>query len=129
MSKSILSTNLQREILTAIDFVKESVTWRPNRDQVHLEKRVRLGHLPSGTTLADYNSIIQLIVNDENATIYLFQFDNISYPVVVTTDKEQVWLVMFGMNGIMETAFPPDKPDKYFRDSRYQLIGELKDII
>jgi hypothetical protein len=129
MSKSILPTNLQREIVTAINFVKESVKWRSNKHWLHLEKRVRLNHLPVTTTPADYNHIIQFIVQDENATVYLFRFDNTNYPVVVTTYEDKVWLAMFGMDGIMETAFPPDRPDDYFQDSRYQLIGKLKDII
>jgi hypothetical protein len=129
MSKSVLPTDLQHEIVTAINFVKESIKWRPNKDQLHLEKRVRLNHLPMMATLSDYNDIIRLIIHDESATVYLFHFDNIVYPVVVTSYENKVWLAMFGMDGVMETAFPPDKPDEYFQDSRYQLIGTLKDII
>lgn len=128
MSKLVSSTDIQHEIKTAINFVKESVKWRPNKDKLHLEKRVRLNHLPVTTTLSDYNDIIQFIVQDENATVYLFRFGNTNYPVVVTTYEDKVWLAMFGMDGTIETAFPPDRPDDYFQDTRYQRIGKLKDI-
>jgi hypothetical protein len=96
---------------------------------LHLAKRIRLGHLLPTTTLLEYNAVIQVIVEDMEAAVYVFQFADIYYPTVVTTYQERIWLAMFGMDGIMETAFPPDRPHTYFNEPKYQLVGKLKDIL
>jgi hypothetical protein len=83
----------------------------------------------SATTVSDYNTIIQHIVRDNEATVYVFQFGNTYYPTIVTIYQKRVWLVMFGMDGIMETAFPPDKPEDYFKGPSFQLVGKLEDIL
>ncbi len=60
--------------------------------------------------------------------MYLFLYNNISYPTVVTTVQNRVWLAMIGLNGIMETAFPPDDSETYLADPAYVYVGELEEL-
>jgi hypothetical protein len=37
---------------------------------------------------------------------------------------------VFGLDGVLETAFPPDEPDTYFTsDSRYVSVGKLEELM
>lgn len=126
---SPLSAHLQVQVANAIRLVQEQTRWRPGKDQIHLAKRIRLGHIPPEGSIAEYNAIIQFIVSNKEASVYVYQFGNTYYPTVVATYQTQLWLAMFGMDGIMETAFPPDDPENYFQDTRYRLVGKLEDIL
>ena len=128
-TESHLPSYLRTQIADAIHQVRQQVRWRSGKDRIHLTKRIKLGHLLPGTAVADYNAIIQYIVKDNEAMVYVFQFDNTYYPTVVTMYQQQIWLAMFGMDGIMETAFPPEKPEDYFKAPSYRLIGKLEDIL
>ncbi|HRQ41272.1 MAG TPA: hypothetical protein PLD25_25420 [Chloroflexota bacterium] len=124
-----MSAQLQAQIANAVRLVQAQIQWRSGKEQIHLAKRSRLGHIPSGSPLAEYNAIIQFIVSDRKAFVYIYQFGNTYYPTVVTTYHTRLWLAMFGMDGVMETAFPPDDPENYFQDPRYHLVGKLEDIL
>ena len=126
---SHLPAHLRTQIADAIHQVRQQVRWRPGKDQMHLAKRIKLGHLLPTATVTDYNAIIQYIVKDNEAMVYVFQFGNRYYPTVVTMYQKRIWLAMFGMDSIMETAFPPDKPEDYFEAPSYQLVGKLEDIL
>jgi len=40
------------------------------------------------------------------------------------------WAVFFDDEGLWDTAFPPDMPNRYFTPEKgYQLLGQLKDFI
>ena len=45
-------------VVDAIRRMREGLRWRPEKDIQHLAKRIELGHLPVGTTLAEYEAII-----------------------------------------------------------------------
>ena len=38
------------------------------------------------------------------------------------------WLVIFGPNGMMETAFPPDNIDGYLTKRGFLLLGPIEEI-
>ena len=38
------------------------------------------------------------------------------------------WLVMIGLDGIMETAFPPENPAIYLAHLRFQRLGTLEEL-
>jgi hypothetical protein len=38
------------------------------------------------------------------------------------------WLVMLGMDGIMETAFPPEDSATYLADPRFTRVGTLEEL-
>ncbi len=126
---SLLSAQLQAQIANAVRLVQAQIRWRPGKEQIHLAKRIRLGHIAPGSSLAEYNAIIKFIVSDREAFVYVYQFGNTYYPTVVATYQVRLWLAMFGMDGVMETAFPPDDPENYFQDPRYHLVGKLEDIL
>jgi hypothetical protein len=47
----------QGRIADAIRRLREGVRWRPGKNAQHLAKRIELGNLPVGTTLAEYEAI------------------------------------------------------------------------
>lgn len=121
-------TSLQQQVTSALQQMLMQIRWKPNKAQSHLEKRIRLAHLPPATSLAAYEAIIAAVLRDPEAIVYVFQYNNIFYPTIVAPYQERVWLVMFGMNGVMETAFPPDDPVAYLEDPKYHLLGPIQEF-
>ena len=94
----------------------------------HLAKRIRQGHLPSTATLAEYEAIILTIVSHPHAFVYVYRYGSADYPTLVAPYKDQMWLAMFNLDGVIETAFPPDKPETYFgSDPRYIPLGLVRE--
>ena len=118
----------QFQAIAAIQSARRSLRWRPGKASDHLAKRIRLGHLPPGTTLGEYEALIQRILNEPNAEVYLFVFRQTPYPTAVHLAFDNLWLVMLDMDGVMETAFLLEKPDEYFADPRFEYIGLLQEL-
>lgn len=116
------------QLKTAIDLAKSQVTWKPGKAEPHLVKRIRLGHLPSDASLADYESRIVGILDTPDANVYAYEFGEIIYPTVVSRVDQDLWLVMITMSGVLETAFPPDTPEEYLSNSSFTYIGRLGDL-
>jgi hypothetical protein len=38
------------------------------------------------------------------------------------------WLVMVGLDSVMETAFPPEDPETYLANLRFQRLGTLEEL-
>ncbi|HIK10673.1 MAG TPA: hypothetical protein IGS52_10460 [Oscillatoriaceae cyanobacterium M33_DOE_052] len=92
---------------------------------------MRLPCLPDRATLEDYNQIIASVVNSNNANIYLYKYTNNDtdiYPTVTATISAQIWLVMIGMDGVLETAFPPDSPENYLGQSNFVFLGSKQEL-
>ena len=117
------------QVADAIRQIRSEIRWRPGKDKAHLAKRIERGHLPPETSLDEYYAIIRLVLTHPEAVVYVFQFGEIFYPTVVALYENQIWLVMFGMDGTMETAFPPDRPDTYFSSPKYHWIGSIQEIV
>ncbi len=126
---SSFPADLKPRLREVIYQVQQEIQWKPGKGDSHLAKRISLGHLSSGATLAEYEAIIRAVLLHPEAEVYLFQFHETYYPAVAATYRGRVWLVMFGMNGVMETAFPPDQPDVYLQDAKYHLIGPIREIL
>lgn len=118
----------QRRVVEAIRRLRERVRWRTGRDVLHLSKRIELEHLPVGATLAEYEALIIRVVNIPTAEVFVYRRGNVLYPTVVTTMEGVQWLVMMGLDGIMETAFPPEDPETYLADRRFARLGTLEDL-
>lgn len=118
----------QRRVVEAIRRLRERVRWRTGRDVLHLSKRIELEHLPVGATLAEYEALIIRVVNIPTAEVFVYRWGNVLYPTVVTTMEGVQWLVMMGLDGIMETAFPPEDPETYLADRRFARLGTLEDL-
>lgn len=122
------SPELQSDIRVAIQCLRSQIQWKPGKDRKHLETRIGYGHLPPTATIEEYESIITAIVNDRTTTVYVYVWPTAAYVAVVGIHHNEHWLVMFSMEGIMETAFPPTDIDEYLSDSRFQYVGRIQEL-
>ncbi|VXD12003.1 hypothetical protein [Planktothrix paucivesiculata] len=115
-------------VFQAIGKVRDLIIWKPGKADSHLVKRVRLGHLPDDATLEQYNTIIAFVVNNPDANIYLYAYGETIYPTLVANVENHLWLVMIGLDGVLETAFPPDDPEGYLSNSAFIYLGSVKEL-
>jgi len=87
------------------------------------------GHLPPEATLEDYHAIIKAVLTDDNARVWLYHHSGNVYPTVVTELGGAVWLVLFDLTGIMETAFVVEQPERYLGHSSFELLGMLSEVL
>jgi hypothetical protein len=106
----------------------ERVRWRPGKDIQHLAKRIELGHLPVGTTLAEYEAIIIRVILTSIAEVFVCRWGYIVYPTIVAEVERVRWFVMVGLDGVMETAFPPEDPEAYLANPRFHRLGTLEEL-
>lgn len=112
-------------IIEAIGRIQKQIRWKPGKDIEHLERRIKKGHLPVGTTLGEYEAIIKTVVNCSEALVYSYDWEGTIYAAVVTDVNERRWLVMMSPEGVMETAFVIDTKD-YLEGIEYTLLGTLQ---
>jgi hypothetical protein len=74
---------LRQRLKQAIAQARSGLQWKPGKAQEHLAKRIERGHLPPGTTLADYSAIIQEVVSSAAAQVYVYHFADVDYPALV----------------------------------------------
>jgi len=84
--------------------------------------------LPVEATLDDYESIIQAVLEDMQAKVYIYRHNN-PYVVVVAVIQRQHWLVIFGLNGLMESAYVVERPEHYLNQSAFELLGLLGEVM
>lgn len=119
---------LDAQVVAAIRLVQAGVRWKPGKAQQHLRKRIALGHLEPEAQLDDYEAVISALVHNAYTEVYVYVFKDRIYPVVVGTVGNQRWLAMFGLDGVMETAFPPTDVTSYLSDSRFVRLGTLQEL-
>jgi hypothetical protein len=69
------------KLLKAINLIQGKIKWKPNKAQSHLLKRIKLGHLPSNSSLKTYEEIINTIIFNPEAQVYVFQAEDSLYPI------------------------------------------------
>jgi hypothetical protein len=80
--------------------------------------------------LAGYAEVILGILSHPDALVYVYWYGDKEYPTIVAPYRERMWLVMFNLDGTMETAFPPDQPEVYLEgDPKFILMGSVKEIL
>ena len=121
--------DLRSQVRNAIQVVQAQVKWRPGSETGHLLKRKVRNHLPLSATLADYERIIRAVVTDREARVFVYWHGQRSYPTVVTTIEERQWLVMFDLDGVLESAYIVERPDRYLNRSAFELLGTLGEIL
>ncbi|MBN1442686.1 MAG: hypothetical protein JXA90_08255, partial [Planctomycetes bacterium] len=121
--------SLRRSVAAALRRLREGRRWKAGKDREHLAKRIALGHLPSSGTLADYDAIIGRVLENDSALVYVYSWRETAYPTVSAEVDGKSWLVIFGLDAIMETAFPPTAPGRYLADKRFVLLGRLSEIL
>ena len=118
----------QSLIADAIRRLREGVCWRPGKNTQHLAKRIELGHLPVRTTLPEYEAIIIRVISTSTAEVFVYRWAATFYPTVVAEVEGIRWLVMVGLDGVMETAFPPEDPETYLANLRFQRLRTLGEL-
>jgi hypothetical protein len=121
--------DLRSQVRNAIQEIQAQVKWRPGSETGHLLKRKVRNHLPLSATLADYEHIISAVVTDREARVFVYRHGQKSYPTVVTTIEERQWLVMFDLDGVLESAYIVERPDRYLNRSVFELVGTLGEIL
>ncbi len=46
-----------------------------------------------------------------------------------TKGRVSEWFVIFGVGGILETAFPPKNIDEYLENRGFVLFGRIKEVL
>jgi hypothetical protein len=113
----------------AIRLLRRHVQWKPRRDTQHLEKRKIMGHLPDEVTMDDYNMRISAVLNDPSSQVYHYPFGSRDYYAVSGEVRNVTWLVIFGVDGILETAFPPDDLTDYLMRRGFVLLGQMGEMV
>ena len=117
------------QIRSAIQALQSEIRWRPGSETGHLLKRKVRNHLPWSATLADYERIIVNIVNDRSAHLYVYWHEQVPYPTLVATIQDRCWLVMFDLDGVLESAYVVERPDHYLNRPVFELLGTLGEMI
>ena len=73
--------------------------------------------------MTDYEALILRIVRTPTATVFAYRWGETLYSTVVAEVEGGPWLVMMGLNGLMETAFPPEDPGDVFGKSVVSTDG------
>jgi hypothetical protein len=68
------------------------------------------------------------IVTTPTAEVFVYSWGETRYPTVVAEVEGVRWLVMLGLDGVMETAFPPDDPETYLAHSQFTRLGTLEGL-
>lgn len=120
---------LYQRIWSAIRRLRTGIRWKPGKDTSHLRTRIAYGHLLDTATLTQYEQIIRNIILDDSAAVYGYFWQQDVYPTVAGLHQGRRWLVMFSLDGVMETAFPPDDPDEYLADDRFRFLGKMQELM
>ena len=119
----------QARIPDAIKRVQLDIRWPPGSAARHLQKRQRRGHLPAEATLEDYDRVIQSVLDDADAQVYVYWHRETPYVAVGTVLEESYWLVMFDLEGLLESAYVVERPDRYLIKSVFQQLGPLDEVL
>lgn len=121
--------HLRSQVAGAILQARTEILWKPGKDWEHLKKRIGYGHLSPDTSLEGYNQIISTVLQAPCIVVYLFLRQETACLTVVSQYNGLLWLVIFSLSGIIETAFPSDNPDEYLADKDYVYIGTVKELL
>ena len=120
---------IRAQVAEAVRLVQRQIFWKPGSARRHLWKRKRRGHLALEATLAEYEQIIHSAVTDQDAIVYLYAHDDVTYVAVAGSIQGQTWLIMFDLDGVLESAYIVDRPDLYLRKSVFDRLGALEEIL
>ena len=117
------------QLTNAVRLAQARRLWKPGRAEWHLRKRKSREHLPLEATLADYERFIQAIVDDGTAKVYIYQENDEPYIAISSLIGEQLWLVIFDSNGILETAFVVKNPASYLGKPEFTFVDILDNLV
>jgi hypothetical protein len=120
---------LHSQLVNAIQSVQTQIRWKPGSAVRHLLKRKLRGHLPPEAGLEDYEYIIQAVLTDSQAQVYVYYHNDVPYGVVVAVVQSRHWLVMFTLDEVIESAYVIEHPVPYLSKSVFKLIGFLSEVM
>lgn len=126
--REIQAVDLDKAI-QAILQAQNHIQWKLGKANPHLTKRIRLGHLPENATIVEYEELISQVLANSKAKIYIYSYESTIYPTITSIVKDRLWLVMIGLDGILETAFPPENPSNYLTNPNFIYIGILEKLL
>lgn len=116
-------------IVSTINQLRAEIRWKPQSALRHLQKRRMRGHLPPTATLADYEAIIHAVLQDQNAEVYLYWYNQAAYVTVVAAIGKQRWLVMATDAGVLESAFVVERPEHYLKQPGFEYMGTMDEVM
>jgi hypothetical protein len=116
-------------VIQAILKAQNHLQWKPAKAYPHLMKRIRLGHLPENATIEIYEAIIRQVLNNPTANVYVYRYESFIYPTATSIISGKLWLVMIDIDSVLETAFPPEKPNNYLANQAFTYLGILEDLL
>jgi len=116
------------QVLNAIKTVRVQIRWKPGSALRHLQKRKLRGHLPTTATLADYEAVILAVLHDRAAQVYHYWYNQIAYVTVVGSVNNQQCLIMFALDGVLESAFVVEWPTQYLQKPGFEYLGLLGEV-
>jgi hypothetical protein len=60
--------------------------------------------------------------------VFVYRCGDTVYPTIVAGVERVRWLVMVGLDSVMETAFPPEDPETYLANPWFQRLGTLEEL-
>ena len=78
--------------------------------------------------ITKYEAVILRAINTQDAEVFVYRWDDTVYPTVVAELDGTRWLIMMGLDGTMETAFPPEDPEAYLADQQFRRLRTLKEL-
>ena len=91
----------------------------------HLQRRKKRGHLPLNATESDLIQKGMEVLQSEASLVYEYIPSGTLYFVV-----HEKWAIFFDEEGLWDTTFPPDLPERYFDATKgYRLLGKLSELI
>ncbi len=121
--------DLEKVLPNLVHRLRRQIEWKPGSATRHLLKRKLRGHLPANATLADYERLIQDILQSTNASIYVYSVESTPHLTVVSTIENQTWLVIASFDGVLETAFIVENPVSYLERSAFRYVGRLGEVL
>lgn len=117
------------DIAAAIRIVQAKRIWKPGGAERHLVQRIRRGHLPAGATLNEYERIIQTVIHNHASRVYIFWYGDTPYIAVVGDVNNANWLVMFAFDGVMESAYLVERPNRYLNKVEFAFVDLLSKVM
>lgn len=84
--------------------------------------------MPSTATLKDYERVILTVLQDKSAQVYRYWYNRVPYVTVVAAVHTQQWLVVFAYDGLLESAFVVEHPERYLSKPGFEWIGSLGEV-
>lgn len=119
-------------IMVKDQFTLNRPVWkRPGLAESHLAKRIKRKQVPPDWTMQEYDGKITQLITDPSSQVYRYRQEGFEQDYYVFGDGDK-WIAILGQDGMMETAFPLDKPSDYRNyltiDKGNTYMGTVKEV-